>query len=409
MAFEIEIEKLVYGGTGLGRDAQGKAVFVPYVLPGEKVLVQPMQEKKGHIQADLLHVINPSSLRVEPFCKHFGECGGCAYQHMAYSDQLTTKQDIILEMLERSLGKIDFTIKPILPSPKERYYRNHVQFHLTEDGHSGFLRGNTHEMIVIEECYLPEEDLLALRDALVLEDASGLEWVDLRSGDADPMVYFHGEEAPELGVDFPINLLFENQGIPQILSGDEAVIKTIKGRPFRVTADAFFQVNDGQAAQMVDVVLDALRPAEGKTLLDVYCGVGLFTAFAAPHCKEIIAIETSPLACEDFAVNLDEFDNVSLYEGTAEQVLPALKVKADAVIVDPPRAGLAPQALDALLSLAAPLLVYVSCDLATLARDLKRLTQGGYTIQSVQPLDMFPHTQHVENVVLMTISVPKSK
>jgi 23S rRNA (uracil1939-C5)-methyltransferase len=399
---QIRIDKLVYGGAGLGRSAEGKAVFVPYVLPGELVNVGIIQEKKGHMFAELLEVLEASPQRVLPFCKHFGECGGCAYQHMSYTDQLAAKKSIIQEMLERTCELANFPVKPILPSPQERYYRNQVQFHVSVDGKTGFLSAYSHELVAIEKCYLPEEDLLALHEALLLEDASGLERIQLRSGDADPLVYFHGEEAPELAVDFPVNLLFENEGIPQILSGDEFIIKTINERPFRVSADAFFQINAGQTECMLAEVLDALQPAAGGTLLDVYCGVGLFTAFAAPLFKEVIAIETAPLACEDFAANLDEFEHVSLYQGEAEHVLPNLKINVDAVVVDPPRAGIAPLALDALLALSAPRLVYVSCDLSTLARDLKRLMQGGYEVVSVQPLDMFPHTQHIECIVLLT-------
>jgi 23S rRNA (uracil1939-C5)-methyltransferase len=404
---EILIEKLVYGGAGLGRTEEGKAVFVPYVLPGERVKVQVLQEKKGHIQAELLEVMQPSPQRISPFCKHFGVCGGCAYQHMSYADQLQTKQAIIQEMLQRTCKLESFTLKAMVGSPNETFYRNHVQFHVDADGKTGFLKAGSHELVAVEECFLPQEELLQLRHTLLLEDASGLDWIDFRTGDEEPLVYFHGEEpAPELEVDFPVNLLFEHDGAPMILSGDEYIVKTINGRPFRVTADAFFQTNEAQTQRLVDEVLSAIKPAAGGVLLDVYCGVGLFAAFAAPLFEQVIGIEADALAAEDFAANLDEFDNVDLYLGTAEDVLPGLKVKVDVMIVDPPRLGIERHALDAIIALAPQRIVYVSCDLATLARDLNRLLPAGYSLLYVQPMDMFPHTQHIENVVVLDLETP---
>ena len=400
---EIIIEKLVYGGAGLGRNEAGKAVFVPYVLPGEKVKVETVQEKKGHIQAALVEVLEPSEKRILPFCKHFTQCGGCAYQHMNYADPLLAKENIIKETLARTCKLDEFPVKPMIPSPKEQYYRNHVQFHVDPDGKTGFLKSGSHELIPIEECYLPEEDLFVLHNTLNFEDASGLNWIDFRSGEADDLVYFHGEELPpELEVDFPINMLFENEGIPMILSGDEHVIKTIKGRNFKVSADAFFQTNDAQTERMVEEVLTAIKPESGGILLDVYCGVGLFSAFAAPMFEQVIGIEIAPLACEDFAVNLDEFDNVSLYEGKAEEVLPALDAPGDVMIVDPPRSGIDRFALDAIIEKQTGTIVYVSCDLSTLARDLNKFLEAGYQMKSFQPIDMFPHTQHIESIVVLT-------
>ena len=148
---------------------------------------------------------------------------------------------------------------------------------------------------------------------------------------------------------------------------------------------------------MIGHVLDCI-PASPSTLIDVYCGVGLFSSFLAPRCRRLIGIESSAPACEDFAVNLDEFDNVELYEDTAERVLPALDIRPDAVVLDPPRTGLERAALDGLVKLAPPTIVYISCDPATLARDASRLIKGGYQMESVTPFDMFPQTYHIESI-----------
>jgi len=399
---EIVIDKLVYGGFGLGRNADGKAVFVPYVLPGERVLVNPVQEKKGHIHAELVEILERSEKRVQPFCRHFGICGGCSYQILDYSEQLAIKQAIVEEAILRATGLETIPIRDILPSPDETHYRNQVTFQVLDNGKTGFYRGQSHERMEIEECYLPLESLLSLRDSLSLEDPSGLSWIDFRSGDEDSLVYFHGEDAPpELEVDFPVNLLFEQDGDPMILSGDEYILKTIAGRTFQISGDAHFQVNDRQSERLIKLVMQALTPAAGGTLLDVYCGVGLLSAFVAPLFKEVVAIEAHPLDCEDFVVNLDEFEHVSLYQGSPEVVLPALKLKPDAMIVAPLRSGIDRFALDAILPMEPRRVIYISADLATLARDLKRFLQAGYTLESVQPLDMLPHTHHIECVVVL--------
>jgi 23S rRNA (uracil1939-C5)-methyltransferase len=174
-------------------------------------------------------------------------------------------------------------------------------------------------------------------------------------------------------------------------------------RDFWVSAASFFQVNAPQAQVMLQYLLDNLPLSARSTLMDVYCGVGLFSAFMAPLVKSCIAIESSPSACRDFAANLDEFDNVTLYEGLAEHILPALDSFPDLLVVDPPRSGLDGAALDAIVAMQPPILAYVSCDPATLARDAKRLMKGGYTLKSTQPFDMFPQTYHVETVNIFKI------
>jgi 23S rRNA (uracil1939-C5)-methyltransferase len=182
------------------------------------------------------------------------------------------------------------------------------------------------------------------------------------------------------------------------MAGSPAVIFEVLGRPFRVSAGSFFQVNTAMAAATVEHVLAHLPEGSGMTILDVYCGVGLFSAFLAPHSSRLIGIEASPSACDDFAVNLDEFDHVELYEAPAEQALTAIQGKPHFILVDPPRAGLERRVMEALLQSGAPRLGYVSCDPATLARDAKRFSQGGYRLEKITPFDLFPQTYHIESI-----------
>jgi 23S rRNA (uracil1939-C5)-methyltransferase len=185
-----------------------------------------------------------------------------------------------------------------------------------------------------------------------------------------------------------------------VLAGDPYLVMQVKDRSFRVSAGSFFQVNTGMAAKMVEHVLSIVPVDRDTTLLDIYCGVGLFSAFFAEKVGRLIGIEASASACSDFAVNLDEFDNVELYEAPAEEVLPGLEVSAQVAIVDPPRAGLDKRVLQAIVDLGPQRLVYVSCDPSTLSRDARHLLAGGYQLLQVTPFDLFPQTFHIESISL---------
>jgi 23S rRNA (uracil1939-C5)-methyltransferase len=185
-----------------------------------------------------------------------------------------------------------------------------------------------------------------------------------------------------------------------VLAGSESLRIDILERPFQVSAASFFQVNTPQAAALVEHVLGLVGKAQLNTVLDVYCGVGLFSAFLAPLSRRLVGIEVSPSACEDFAVNLDEFEHVELYEAEAEAVLGSQTFKPDLILVDPPRAGLGRAALDGVVAQNAARLIYISCDPATLGRDARRLSAAGYRLVGVTPFDLFPQTYHIESVSL---------
>ena len=216
-------------------------------------------------------------------------------------------------------------------------------------------------------------------------------------------------EPPDLEIEAGISVthLYEENTV--VIAGNDHIIIPVLDRDFRVSAASFFQVNTVMAEKMVDHLISKLTVTPSSTLLDIYCGVGLFSAFFAPKCDRVIGIESSESACEDFVVNLDEFDNVELYEGLAEDVLPNIVGRiaplGDAgathptyILVDPPRAGLDNGAVDAILELHAQMIAYVSCDPSTLARDAARLIKGGYKLMDVTPFDLFPQTYHIESI-----------
>lgn len=405
--YEIEFSNLAYGGGAMGRLPDGKAVFVPFVLPGETARIRLVEQRRGFARGQVVELLHASPERVIPRCRHFGVCGGCHYQHLPYDRQLAAKSAILNEQLQRIGGLTAVPQLEPVPSPDPYNYRNHVQFHLAPDGRLGYHRSQSTLILPIQECHLSQPALNAIWPQMEFEAGAVLERIGLRCGVEDEIQLILESEDPLLPEfsleELDLTAVHLSPAGSTVLAGNDGLPMQILGRVFQVSAASFFQTNTAVAGRMVEHVLDSLELPPDATLIDIYCGVGLFSAFIAPRCAELIGIESSPSAVEDFAANLDEFEHVSIYEATAEQALPALDLHPQAILVDPPRAGLSPLVIDHLLRLAAPQLVYISCDPATLARDLRRLTAGGYQAEHVRLFDMFPQTYHIETVAFLRL------
>jgi 23S rRNA (uracil1939-C5)-methyltransferase len=411
---QLTLTTLTYGGEAMGRH-EGRAVFVPFGLPGEIVRARLVEERKNFARAELVEIIQASPERIQPKCAHFGACGGCHYQMLPYPAQLRAKTEILRDQLTR-IGKIQNSpVRDIVASPQTWNYRNHVQFHLDKNGKLGFIAAGAapaagkasdaeeirpESVIPINECHLPESALNALWPTLEFEPDAPIERVSLRAGDELMLILESGSpEAPEMEIETDISVVHLTEDDAVVMAGEDYIVMDVLERSFKVSAGSFFQVNTQMAGKMVQHLLDQLKVNKKSTVLvDVYCGVGLFSAFFAPKVARLIGIETSISSCDDFAVNLDEFNNVELYEADAEEALPALDVQPDVVIVDPPRAGLDKTVIDALVALKPKTLAYVSCDPSTLARDAARLIAGGYQLKQVTPFDLFPQTYHIESI-----------
>jgi 23S rRNA (uracil1939-C5)-methyltransferase len=398
--YEVTLTTLTYGGDAMGRLPDARAVFVPFGLPGERVQVRLTEEKRGFARGEIIEILQASPERISSRCKHFGQCGGCHYQHMSYEMQLKVKADILCDQLQR-IGKIENPpVQPTVASSNSWNYRNHIQFHLNDYGKLGFQTSASNKVIPISECHLPEMSINSLWPQLEFESNSGIERVSIRAGMNDELMLIlesDSSETPEIEIEADISVahIFEDNAV--VIAGNDHITMKVLDREFHVSPNSFFQVNTVMAEKMVTHLLDRL-PILQSTILDVYCGVGLFSAFLASKCKRLIGIESSSSACDDFSINLDEFDNVELYEDLAENVLPALKIKPDIILVDPPRAGIEKEALDAIIRMNAKMIAYVSCDPSTLARDARRLIDNGYTLLDVTPFDLFPQTYHIESI-----------
>ncbi len=378
--FELELTGMAHGGSAVGRH-DGRAVFVPYAIPGERVTARITQDKGRFAIAEVVEVVEASKARIVPRCPHFGpgRCGGCHWQHMDYAAQLAFKQQVVADQLARIGGLHNVTVHPTIPSPDPWNYRSHVTFHVTDKGRLGFVATDNETVIPIEECHIIRPELVEMFAELKAREFKPGERIRLQVG---------ADKEPSPPAPLP-----EREG-----NSSYSVHYTVKGYTFAVSAGSFFQVNLPQAEALVDLVLDRLQLYGMERVLDLYSGVGLFTAFLAERAAYVTAVESYPPAVQDALATLAGFDNVEIMEGAVEEALGELRGRYDAAVTDPPRTGMERGALDALVKASPAKIIYVSCDPATLARDAKRLANGGYVLRDVQPVDMFPQTYHIEAV-----------
>lgn len=404
-AIELELTAMAHGGTALGRH-EGRVIFVPYAIPGERVRVRLGEEHARWARADLLEVLRPSPHRIEPPCPYFGpgQCGGCQFQHIDYEGQANFKREVVADQLLR-LGKLEVAVEETIGAADPWSYRNHVQFHVTDEGFLGFLTADTYNIIPIEDCLIIDPLLDELWTAF------DMRWPEiyrlgLRCGSAtgDRMAIFELEEYEDfdIEVDFPVScVLLTPDGEAVVLMGAPSLVEYVAGREYQISAGSFFQVNTAGAEALVALVRDLLQPEGSETLLDLYCGVGLFGLALASEVGRVIGIESDAGAATDFRANAVGLEQVQLVEGKAQAVLRSVEDPVDLVVLDPPRAGAGERVVGEIARLGPQRIAYVSCDPATLARDARHLADAGYRLEVVQPVDLFPQTFHIETVNLL--------
>lgn len=399
----LAVTAMADSGQALGRH-EGKVVFVAGALPGEQVRVRFVEMHKRWARAELLSVLKASPQRIEPPCPYFGKCGGCHFQHINYPAQLEYKQQIVTEQLRR-IGHLDAPpVSSTLGMDEPWFYRNHIEFSVTDGGQLGFQAQHSHQIIPIEQCLLAHPLVDELHAAFDLEWPE-LTRLSLRSGihTGQQMCILEtvDDQAPEIEIDMPLScLLRRGDGTDMVLIGQSAYWELLRGRSFRISSNSFFQVNTLQAERMIDIVEQYLEPSSQDTLLDIYCGVGALSLSFAGQVGRIIGIEGHPAAIQDAQFNTQENEQATFIKGNAAQVLPEIKTRVDKVIVDPPRKGCEPEVLTEIVRLAPERIVYVTCDPTTLARDAAQLGQHGYVLAQAQPIDLFPQTFHIETVTL---------
>ena len=367
-------------------DFDGYNVFVAGGIPGERVVAEVVKVHRKYVSAKVVDVLEASPDRVEPPCPYYGECTGCQWQHLSYDAQLKTKREKVTDALQRVGDLADPPVSEVRPSPAQLGYRNHARFTINRDGALGFINRETRQFVRIDKCLLMHQGVNDLLEEL--QDHCGeTTQLSIRAGkySGDFLIQPYLVH-PEIGV----------------LTGQKRYTESVAGQDFLVSSPSFFQVNVEQAAAAADVVRDRLHLTAADVLLDAYTGVGTFAILLAPSVKRVIAVEESSAAVADAKQNAGDLQNLEFVLGRTEDVLRNLPVKPDVVVLDPPRSGCQPRALESLIEMAPSRVAYVSCDAETLGRDLKILCQGGYRLDEVAPLDMFPQTHHVECVALLS-------
>lgn len=389
------MEKLVYGGEGLAR-LNGRVVFTPFVLPGERVRARARQEKPGLIRADTLEVVDAAPERVAAPCPYFGRCGGCHYQHAPYDYQLALKQRILAEELRR-LGKIEIGSEIALVAGEPWGYRNRAQLHV-QDGRLGYREARSHRLCAIDHCPISSPRINEVIGTLVrmMRDHRWPRFV--RS-----IEVFTDEREVQINVldtDRPVARRFFEwcaEEIPGVVPG----ALDYEGR-FRVSSNSFFQVNRFLAQRLVEA---AIGNAEGELALDLYAGVGLFSLPLAGRFRNVVAIESGGGAVRDLQFNAERagLDNIRAEQRTAEEFLASNEEQADFILLDPPRSGIGKAVVQQLSELRPRRLTIVACDPATLARDLAGLTAAGFQLEKLTLLDLFPQTFHLETVAELSL------
>ena len=456
---DLTIDDLAFGGEGIGR-VNGYVIFVRGAVPGDRVRAKVIEARARYGRASVEAIETPSPDRVAAPCAYFGRCGGCRLQHLAYPAQLAFKAKQVRDCLERLGGLPSFELRPILPAPEPYHYRNKMEFTITRSGATPHLSQATHGrsdhadpattiiglheadrydvVLDIERCLLQSDAMNALLDESrraaqawrlpVYDQESGeglLRFLTVREGRrtgelmvnvvaATPDVAALTPVAERLRERVPatasvvLNVNAKKASVAvgseqHLLLGRDHIREALGGLTFQVSANSFFQTNTVQAERLFGIVEAACELTGSETVMDLYSGTGAISLLLARRCRRVYGIEVSTAAVADAVRNAgaNGIENCTFQSGEVRHVLPALTqegIRADVVVADPPRAGFHPKALGAVAALAPQRIVYVSCNPATLARDVGDLTRHGYRLEWVQPVDMFPQTPHIEAV-----------
>ncbi|HHX22858.1 MAG TPA: 23S rRNA (uracil(1939)-C(5))-methyltransferase RlmD [Thermoanaerobacterales bacterium] len=440
---EVFIEKMAHEGQGIGK-INGKTIFVEEAIFSEKCLVEIVKVKKNYVIGKVVKIIKASPNRINPICLSAADCGGCGLQHMNYEAQLSFKTEKVRDSLKR-IGHIDVEVLNTIGMKEPWYYRNKSQFPVgVIDGHGilGFYKKRSHEIVDVGNCLIQQqtnnEVLSVLKEWITkhnipLYDEARHQGLlrhvvtrtAYKTGEIMVILVANGRDIPQRKEliellkskinGFKSLILNVNTKKTNVILGEENI--TIFGRPyiydyiseikFRLSPQSFFQVNPIQVEVLYNKVLEYAELTGSETVVDLYCGLGTITLFLAKKAKKVYGIEVVSEAIADARVNaqINNIYNVEFIEGAAEKIMPDMVkkgIKPDIIVVDPPRRGCHERTLEAITTVYPTKVIYVSCNPATLARDLRYLEDRGFKTIKVQPVDMFPQTHHVECVTLMS-------
>ncbi|AFA48665.1 23S rRNA (uracil(1939)-C(5))-methyltransferase RlmD [Acetobacterium woodii] len=438
--YTIDLIDITHSGEGVGR-LNNMIVFVDGGIPGDVVEIEIINVKKTYAQGKLLSIIESSPERVNPDCPYFNECGGCQILHMSYQGQLRAKSKMVKDALERIGGFKEIPISPIIGMEEPLRYRNKAQFKLDKNG-MGFYAKKSHHLVHIEDCLnQPDSAANVIKTVNNLVKELNLSIYDERTNKG----YVRGVlQRTNLQGENMITLIINGKdlsqrqaivegilaGVPNVKSiyvninrekgnvilgkkslcvhGAARLVEKIGDLSFSISPNSFFQVNSKQTVKLYDKIKDLAALTGTETIFDLYCGTGTIGLYLANKAKKVVGIESVGDAVLDARENagLNQIENATFYQGRVEEemmrIIKEEALKPDLIILDPPRKGCEESLLSTINNMQTPRIIYVSCNPATLSRDMKIMTESGYTINEIQPIDLFPGTGHVETVVLMS-------
>lgn len=438
--YDVDIIDMGYEGEGITK-INGYTTFVKGALKGEKAKIKMLKVNKDYGFAKLLEVIEKSRDREEPVCENFSKCGGCNLQHMSYEAQLEHKENIVRSTLKKALGH-EVEVNKVIGMGIPYNYRNKAGYPVV-DGKIGFYRDRSHSLIENKECAIQnqEADKIA-RIAFEVIKKNGVPSynektnkgvlrhivtrIGKNTGETMLMLVTNETElknkekiVKEIVEKYPqITTIVQNinKENGNVILGEKCITLYGKGYiedrlgdyKFKISPLSFYQVNPTQTEVLYNIALKYAGLTGKETVFDLYCGIGTISIFVAEHAKKVYGVEIVKPAVEDAKINaeMNEIKNAEFICGEAEKIVPEMYqkgIKADVVFIDPPRKGCGIELLETIVKMKASKIVYISCNVATLARDLKYLTENGLEIKEVQPVDMFPQTSHVETCVLLAL------
>ena len=441
--FTGEITGLTSEGLGVAR-FEDRAVFIKGAIPGELCEIKIIKITKTAVYGRLIKVITASPHRVSPVCPHFGKCGGCDYMHMDYEAETEGKRQRVADALKR-IGGIPCDDLPITPAPTDEGYRNKAQFPVAlVDGkpEAGFFRQRSHDLIPVEHCHIQPEVAERARKAVLAwmeqyhilpyDEANHKGYIrhifvrtGVVSGEVMVCIVANAEKLPKaeklreiLLAQLPeLTTLVHNVNTKKgnVILGDTYhtvygqgyIEDTLCGLNFRLSPASFYQVNHHQAQVLYEKAISFADLRGTETVLDLYCGTGTITLALSRKAGKVIGVEVVPQAIEDARKNAirNGIENAEFFcadAGEAAQRFQQEGIRPDVIVIDPPRKGVTPQVIDAMVEMAPDRIVYVSCDPATMARDVKMLTEKGYNFVKAEAVDLFPRTKHIESVVCLS-------
>lgn len=404
-----KIERLDHQGRGITY-INGKIAFVKDTLPGEEIELKIIKENSKLIEAEPTSFLKESQLRVKELCPYYKECGGCNLLHMSYEEQIKYKQSKIVDVMKKYADINSEVIKQIVPCDRQFHYRNKVTLKVKEK--LGYFKEKTYELIPIEKCLLVNDKINEIIKILNgYTDLSNIKEVVIKSfTDKETMliIYLQEDEINENLLDYLSKhvdniIVYDNNKKMIKRIGKSNIIARLMKKQFKIGANSFFQVNMDQTLKIYDKIADYLSKIEDSTVLDLYCGVGSIGLYSVSNYAKLIGVEIVPEAIENAKTNaeLNSMENTKFLVGDTKTILMHSNYKADTIIVDPPRAGLDKSVIEDIKKINPNMLIYLSCDPITLARDLKLLSDL-YDVEELIPYDMFPNTHHVETLVKLT-------